>query len=50
MKYYSDTKRDAVKKFAGKWVELEITILSELASSVNGSSELFICVFKLEDL
>jgi hypothetical protein len=33
MKYYSAIKKDEIMLFAGKWVELEIIMLSEISQT-----------------
>jgi hypothetical protein len=45
MEFYSDTKRNEILSFAGKWVELESIILSEVSQVPETKSHMsaFIC-------
>jgi hypothetical protein len=36
MEFYSSTKKKEILSFAGKWMELESIILSEVSQAQNG--------------
>jgi hypothetical protein len=40
--YYSTTKKNDIMSFAGKWVELEIIMLSEI---IQAQKDLYSCSF-----
>ena len=41
MEYYSAEKNNEILKFAGKWVELEETILSEVTQSQKDKHDMY---------
>jgi hypothetical protein len=43
MEFYSVTKKNEILSFAGKWMELENIILSEISKIQKGKS----CIFSL---
>jgi hypothetical protein len=43
MEYYSAMKKNKIMSFAGKWMELEITMLSLISQSEKGKY----CMFSL---
>jgi hypothetical protein len=41
MEYYSAIKKNEIMPFAGKWMELEIIILSKISQTENGKCYTF---------
>jgi hypothetical protein len=41
MEFYSTTKKNEILSFAGKWMELENVILSEISQAQKAKSHMF---------
>jgi hypothetical protein len=45
MEYYSAIKENEIMSFAGKWMELEIIMLSKISKTQKGKYHMFSLVF-----
>jgi uncharacterized protein Veg len=48
MEFYSATKKNKILSFAGKWVELENIILSEVSKIQKAKSHIFYIIFRVQ--
>jgi hypothetical protein len=44
MEFYSTTKKNEILSFAGKWMELENVILSEISQAQKAKSHMFFLI------
>jgi hypothetical protein len=47
MEYYSTVKKNEILPFAGKWMQLEIIVLSEISRAQKAKYHIFACVWDL---
>jgi hypothetical protein len=47
MEFYSATKKNEILSFAGKWIELENIILSEVSQAQKAKNHMFSLIYGL---